>query len=560
PGTMDVSGMDNGSIHIMMNLLREDISSLRESDKGKYPEDELPDWKLALNTLESELASLESILADRSLCMRIARAVAVDGEPARAEQRAGTQTAAPATSLNTGRADRSLSIRVARAVTVDGDSARAEQRAKTQTAAPATSLNAGHADCMRIARAITVDGDPARAEQRAKTQTAAPAISLNTGRADQSLRMRILRAVAVYRDPARAKQRAETQTTAPTTSSNTGHATQLQVQQEEASTPPTDDKEEELTREFPTLCNVYAEENEEGEAKSSSRAASRASKETVQPFVTCICCGDAGVSCDMVRSPCGHEYCRDCLAKLFEASIEDESLFPPRCCKQPFEIEEAQIFLPDELVCRFKTKKVEFESSDRTYCWKATCSSFIPIQSIRDGVAHCSGCCSTTCAICKQESHKGDCPQDPVNKEFYKVATDNKWQRCKRCKRYIELNIGCNHITCLCGAEFCYICGVAWKTCYCQIWDENRLLHRAAEFIDRGRIIAGNAADAAERARLVREEADFLAQNHVCFHRQWERVEGRNQCEECSYWLDQFILECRQCGIRVCGQCRRNRL
>ena len=36
---------------------------------------------------------------------------------------------------------------------------------------------------------------------------------------------------------------------------------------------------------------------------------------------------------DAARVPCRHEYCRDCLEDLFETSLEDESLFPPNCCR-----------------------------------------------------------------------------------------------------------------------------------------------------------------------------------------------------------------------------------
>ena len=33
-------------------------------------------------------------------------------------------------------------------------------------------------------------------------------------------------------------------------------------------------------------------------------------------------------------------------------------------------------------------------------------------------------------------------------------------------------------IRCICGAEFCYVCGMKWKTCTCEFWDESRLIAR----------------------------------------------------------------------------------
>ena len=32
-------------------------------------------------------------------------------------------------------------------------------------------------------------------------------------------------------------------------------------------------------------------------------------------------------------------------------------------------------------------------------------------------------------------------------------------RRCNRCKFIVEKSQGCDHMTCRCGYEFCYICG-----------------------------------------------------------------------------------------------------
>lgn len=70
-------------------------------------------------------------------------------------------------------------------------------------------------------------------------------------------------------------------------------------------------------------------------AESSSSAASRAPPETRE----CIACTDRFPPAALLRSPCSHEYCRECLVGLVQSSLRDESLFPPRCCTQPIPIE-----------------------------------------------------------------------------------------------------------------------------------------------------------------------------------------------------------------------------
>jgi len=32
-------------------------------------------------------------------------------------------------------------------------------------------------------------------------------------------------------------------------------------------------------------------------------------------------------------------------------------------------------------------------------------------------------------------------------------------KQCKKCKFWVQKNDGCNHMTCRCGYEFCYVCG-----------------------------------------------------------------------------------------------------
>ncbi|KAG6095307.1 hypothetical protein E4U30_002565 [Claviceps sp. LM220 group G6] len=47
----------------------------------------------------------------------------------------------------------------------------------------------------------------------------------------------------------------------------------------------------------------------------------------------CVACTSVVASTDSVRFDCSHDYCGDCVASLFSAVINDEYLFPPRCCK-----------------------------------------------------------------------------------------------------------------------------------------------------------------------------------------------------------------------------------
>ena len=47
-----------------------------------------------------------------------------------------------------------------------------------------------------------------------------------------------------------------------------------------------------------------------------------------------------------------------------------------------------------------------------------------------------------------------------------------KFRQCKRCKFIVERSSGCNHMTCKCGYQFCYICGARWTQRHYGAHDE----------------------------------------------------------------------------------------
>ncbi|KAK8222284.1 hypothetical protein BKA81DRAFT_296906, partial [Phyllosticta paracitricarpa] len=60
--------------------------------------------------------------------------------------------------------------------------------------------------------------------------------------------------------------------------------------------------------------------------------------------------------------------------------------------------------------------------------------------------------------------------------QLFSIAATNGWKRCYHCRRMVQLVLGCNHVSCLCGAEFCFHCGCRWRTCGCEYFHESTLL------------------------------------------------------------------------------------
>ncbi|KAG9527226.1 hypothetical protein KCU93_g5348, partial [Aureobasidium melanogenum] len=184
-------------------------------------------------------------------------------------------------------------------------------------------------------------------------------------------------------------------------------------------------------------------------------------------LIKCAACEEQLPPKELVLATCGHCYCELCLGAMFMAAMNDESLYPPRCCgDSPISIEHAKKFLDEEFEKEFEKKGVEFATVDRTYCSDPTCSTFIPPETIDRATAHCWNCKKGTCVACKAPAHEGDCPADLELAELLKYAEEMHWQRCFGCLSVVERRDGCSHMDCTCGASFCYICGRSLDASY----------------------------------------------------------------------------------------------
>ena len=275
----------------------------------------------------------------------------------------------------------------------------------------------------------------------------------------------------------------------------------------------------------------------------------------------CVICEEHVAFFDVARLPCQHECCRACLMEMFEAATVDESRYPPKCCDEISpESENVRLFLTSEMIEKYLEKKIEWETKNRTYCSNKDCRKFIASEHIFADLAVCPTCDHKTCTLCKEAFHDADCPKDNELEQTLELVKENSWRRCESCRRILDLMVGCNHITlvfpfeevdafadydrCPCSAEFCYVCGLKWKTCKCPLWDESRLLLRANEVVDRG----GNIDAVAQ----VQARAG-------CYHEGFRMLPEAGRCQDCGNYMHNFILECRRCPLRVCRRCRRDR-
>ncbi|KAJ5513555.1 hypothetical protein N7463_003107 [Penicillium fimorum] len=191
----------------------------------------------------------------------------------------------------------------------------------------------------------------------------------------------------------------------------------------------------------------------------------------------CVACSDSHPESNMIENSCSHVYCQGCVIRLLQNSLADESLFPPRCCRLPLPLGSARGIIDDALWERFEEKSIEHGDQSRTYCSNPACSRYILPTDVHGTIGTCRSCNQQTCTHCKRTTHQGECVDNRA--EVLELARAEGWQRCSNCSHLVELHSGCNHITCRCQHEFCYVCAIPWKQCECAHWDEARLQERA---------------------------------------------------------------------------------
>eukprot|EP00483_Globobulimina_turgida_P008374 UN08391 len=81
----------------------------------------------------------------------------------------------------------------------------------------------------------------------------------------------------------------------------------------------------------------------------------------------------------------------------------------------------------------------------------------------------CPDCHCIWCFACRKVAHL-PCTCELADKWMLLHSTDSEnitWvkaytKECPKCKDHIEKNQGCNHMTCRCGHQFCWLCRKDW--------------------------------------------------------------------------------------------------
>jgi hypothetical protein len=126
-------------------------------------------------------------------------------------------------------------------------------------------------------------------------------------------------------------------------------------------------------------CAIRQFENEETRLAEASAAA--------VSTVECTSCEDSYPLAEVWQAPCSHHYCSGCLEQLHRASMTDESLYPPRCCRREMPWEDVSAKISNRLAEAFEAKERRTRHARQSADLLFQCG----LREVHWGDAHCEG-------------------------------------------------------------------------------------------------------------------------------------------------------------------------
>jgi len=202
-----------------------------------------------------------------------------------------------------------------------------------------------------------------------------------------------------------------------------------------------------------------------------------------EPTTTCTICYDDLPANEMLQMPCKHPFCPVCWTHFLTAMLDSpltciRATCPHPSCPELITEDEVQSFAPHFLPRYHSLQLRSFAELDDTSRWcpapgcdriaisTKTNSSNVNIVVTCDA----KSCHTKFCLKCGNEPHapvrcdelvrwRDKCRNESETANW--ILTNTK--ACPKCDKRIEKNQGCNHMTCPCKHEFCWICQKDWK-------------------------------------------------------------------------------------------------
>lgn len=195
----------------------------------------------------------------------------------------------------------------------------------------------------------------------------------------------------------------------------------------------------------------------------------------VEP-IDCEICLEEGTT-NYTRLNCGHAYCRACMVGHFNAAIDGGRVTNLTCphdgCNHVITNTEVHNIAHGDarFVVRYGQATLrEFiaQNPGMRHCPTPGCDNVFDNEHNDVREYHCAACNQRYCAnCCLRHPATMGCAEaraaDPAAREHAAWIAAGNGRHCPRCTVLVQRTEGCNHMTCRCTHEFCYICGANWN-------------------------------------------------------------------------------------------------
>ncbi|KAL2270161.1 hypothetical protein VTJ83DRAFT_2345 [Remersonia thermophila] len=256
----------------------------------------------------------------------------------------------------------------------------------------------------------------------------------------------------------------------------------------------------------------------------------------------------------------GHDWCVECFTNAVQTAIQhfsDASCMPPRCCGEPI-LPLAPPKAPQDAVG-------EAHSNDPVANGHANEALSLLSPGLR-----------TAWEAARQKAYVLRSEGDPLDidpsvvRMAMRYRGPNLYQFCSRCKRLTARSNGCNHMKCICGHDFCLICGGDWfvpgstevsTQCHQIYGDSRKHVLKIPPEIQRqvnpkNLEIPAAYVDEDATGILCHHEAHLLYKLRLRREPLRDGIPLKAPCHICGRCFGEFLLECTGCQTLMCLKCR----
>ncbi|OTA98764.1 hypothetical protein M426DRAFT_69150, partial [Hypoxylon sp. CI-4A] len=173
-----------------------------------------------------------------------------------------------------------------------------------------------------------------------------------------------------------------------------------------------------------------------------------------------------------IRTKCQHVYCLDCFENLCLSAMKQDSTAKVCCvgdsgnCGTTLSLPELQHHLSsstfEELLEQSFVSYIRLHPQTLRHCPTADCESLYRV-SATSKMQTCPSCLVPVCTCCHAQHGAMTCADykdlsTGGYAAFERAKKEIGIKDCPVCKSSLEKTEGCNHVTCRCGANICWIC------------------------------------------------------------------------------------------------------